>query len=57
MVLVDQSLFEQVLSILLTNALNYTPMGGQVKVAMQTQSLEDQTWIGLTTAIPAQVFL
>jgi two-component system phosphate regulon sensor histidine kinase PhoR len=48
MVLVDQSLFEQVLSILLTNALNYTPMGGQVNVAMQTQSLEDQTWTGFS---------
>ncbi len=44
----DRSLMGQVLSILLTNALNYTPAGGQVAVSTQVQESENQQWVGMS---------
>jgi len=42
----DRDLIGQVLSILLTNALNYTPAGGQVIVSVQNLQRDDQQWAG-----------
>ncbi len=47
-VFVNQGLFEQVISILLTNAINYTPHDGEVKVWTQTQQFEDRLWAGFS---------
>lgn len=47
-VLADQGLLGQVLSILLTNAFNYTPAGGQVTVSTHTRQDESQTWMGFS---------
>lgn len=41
----DQSMLEQVLGILLTNALNYTPTGGQVTVSVSTARRQNQQWV------------
>ena len=43
---VDTSLLEQVLGILLTNALNYTPPDGKVTVAVLTRDENGEKWIG-----------
>lgn len=45
-VLADQGLLEQVLNILLTNAINYTQPNGLVKTRTQTQSVDGQQWAG-----------
>ncbi len=44
----DQMLIEQVLSILLTNAFNYTPIGGQIEISTKTDWLEGQVWASLS---------
>jgi len=46
----DAGLIEQVLSILLTNALNYTPRGGQVIVGTQRRQLENRWWVGFSVS-------
>lgn len=43
---VDENLLGQVLSILLTNAINYTPPNNKVSVITQTQKLDGQQWTG-----------
>ena len=42
----DESLLNQVLSILLTNALNFTPDGGQIRVGTQIRESEGKQWVG-----------
>jgi len=42
----DRKLLGQVVSILLTNALNYTPAGGKVAVCTQTRQIHSQLWAG-----------
>ncbi len=43
----DSDLLGQALSILLTNAINYTPAGGQVTVSTITRWAEGKRWAGL----------
>ncbi len=47
---VDGRLIGQVLSILLTNAVNYTPEGGVITVATQERREGDQRWVGFSVA-------
>lgn len=42
----DKSLLGQVLSILLTNAINYTPSGGQITVSTVVRRAEGKEWVG-----------
>ncbi len=44
----DANLIGQVVSILLTNALNYTPAGGQVTVSTRTCHFDSRPWIGFS---------
>ena len=37
-----------VVSVLLTNALNYTPPGGDINITTQTKNLDDQIWVGFS---------
>jgi signal transduction histidine kinase len=46
----DEGLMGQVLSILLTNALNYTPSGGWVEVNTKVQIVEGQRWVGFNVS-------
>ena len=46
----DPNLMGQVLSIFLTNALNYTPQGGRVVVRTQRRCLEGQPWVGFSVS-------
>ncbi|HEX3053155.1 MAG TPA: PAS domain-containing sensor histidine kinase [Aggregatilineaceae bacterium] len=43
----DVALLEQALSVLLTNAFNYTPAGGQVNVSTQVGERNAQPWSGV----------
>ena len=44
----DEEMLGQVLSVLLTNALNYTPAGGRVDVRTHLQEESGQMWIGFS---------
>jgi PAS domain S-box-containing protein len=44
----DRELLGQVLSILLTNALNYTPPGGQIRIGTQTSLFDERQWAGFS---------
>ncbi len=46
----DQRLLEQVLSTLLTNALNYTPAGGRVMVSTEACQLDGRQWAGFSVS-------
>ena len=46
----DKGLLDQALSILLTNALNYTPPGGQVAVSTLLREMAGQRWVGLSVS-------
>ncbi len=47
MTMADRELLGQALSILLTNALNYTPTGGQVVISAKTRKSRGQSWVGM----------
>ena len=46
LVMVDSSMITQALSILLTNAVNYTPARGEILVYTQMKQTQAQTWVG-----------
>jgi signal transduction histidine kinase len=46
LVMADQGLLGQALGVLLTNALNYTPSGGQVLVRTQVREEDEKRWAG-----------
>jgi signal transduction histidine kinase len=46
----DQKQLNQVLSILLTNALNYTPEGGEVTLRTALQELDDTSWVTIAVS-------
>ena len=48
MVLADQAMLGQVISNLLTNAVNYTPAGGVITVSTDTRQQEDLAWITIS---------
>ncbi len=48
--LADERLLGQAFSILLTNALNYTPSGGQVTISTTTRLSDGQTWGALVVS-------
>ncbi|MBN1430702.1 MAG: substrate-binding domain-containing protein [Anaerolineae bacterium] len=48
LVLADMGLLGQMLSILLTNAINYTPVGGQVSVKTHTRQGTAKRWVGIS---------
>jgi two-component system phosphate regulon sensor histidine kinase PhoR len=48
--LADRTLLERVLSILLTNAISYTPAGGRVQVETHTRRSEGQRWVGFSVS-------
>jgi len=55
----DSGLIGQVLSILLTNAINYTPENGRITIKTATKEKDNNTWIGLSVkdtglGIPAE---
>jgi len=43
----DQQLITEAVSILLTNALNYTPAGGEVIVRTESQMCDDEEWLSI----------
>jgi signal transduction histidine kinase len=44
----DEMLLGQALSILLTNALNYTPSGGYIEIHTRTRQIDKSRWAGLS---------
>jgi len=44
----DPSMIGEALSVLLTNALNYTPEGGLVEVTTRVRHEEDRAWSGIS---------
>lgn len=48
MINVDKGLMGQVLSVLLTNAINYTPPEGEIVVQTQAQILDGRQWAGFS---------
>jgi signal transduction histidine kinase len=46
----DRYLVERVLSILTTNALNYTPAGGHVTVTVESRTSGDREWSGFSVS-------
>ncbi len=44
---VDPGLVGQALSVLLTNALNYTPPGGQITVRTRSKEIDGLPWVGI----------
>jgi PAS domain S-box-containing protein len=49
-VMADRGLLGQVLGILLTNAINYTPAGGQVSVRTHVQRCGGRQWVGFSVS-------
>jgi signal transduction histidine kinase len=47
LIVIDEELITEALSILLTNALNYTPAGGKIIVRVNTQTQEEQRFQGI----------
>ncbi len=47
---VDEELVGQVLSVLLTNALNYTPVGGRIEVCTHQEEQAAHIWVGFSVA-------
>jgi PAS domain S-box-containing protein len=45
-IVADAGMLGQALSVLLTNAFNYTPVGGQVSVRTYTRQCEGKRWVG-----------
>jgi PAS domain S-box-containing protein len=57
--LADDGLMGQVISILLTNAFNYTPVNGRITISTHQQTDDGENWVGLRVhntgpAIPAE---
>jgi signal transduction histidine kinase len=50
MIQADEGLIGQSLSIILTNALNYTPAGGEVVVSAVSREVEGKNWAGFRVA-------
>ncbi len=48
--LADEGLSGQVLSILLTNALNYTPAGGRITVSTHQEENDGKQWVGFSVS-------
>lgn len=48
--IVDRELITEALSILLTNAFNYTPPGGEILVKMEPQIIKGKTWVAIQVA-------
>jgi PAS domain S-box-containing protein len=46
----DEGLWSQTLSVLVTNAFNYTPPGGSVEVRTHTHQENGQCWVGLSVS-------
>ena len=46
----DDDQIGQALSVLLTNALNYTPPGGAVIVATHQREVEEKSWVGISVS-------
>jgi two-component system sensor histidine kinase BaeS len=46
--MLDDTTIEQALSNLLTNALNYTPKGGEVTVRTMSRRRENRDWVGFS---------
>jgi two-component system phosphate regulon sensor histidine kinase PhoR len=44
----DQGLLGQALSVLITNAINYTPAGGKIHIRTQMRSIDEKDWCGLS---------
>jgi PAS domain S-box-containing protein len=47
MVVADRNLLGQVISVLLTNAMNYTPSGGEITVRAKAAQFDGQNWVGI----------
>ena len=47
-VFVDSELIGQALSVLVTNALNYTPSGGQICLSTELSSFQNKDWVGIS---------
>lgn len=44
----DANHLSQAISILLTNALNYTPAGGEITLRTRRRTIEDESWVGIS---------
>ena len=47
---VDEHMLNQVVANLLTNAMNYTPEGGTIRVSTRLEEAEDGSWVTLTVS-------
>lgn len=46
----DRGLIEQALSVLLTNAINYTPVGGSIAVQVVSRYIDQTRWVGIAVS-------